>query len=454
MGWGMTLGERDRFQRNRPSDAARVLLVGNRAIQHALATRLAAESCRVEVYPGQPCGLYESVSASQVARADYDLVVIGSPRYFRDPVIEDLRRRGQAIFGPDLPSSLLETSKSHFKEFAASAGVPTPASRSFASYEDAAAYIAKVDGPYVIKADGPARGCGVSIAVTVDEALTDLHRKLRSPEGLYAADSVVVEDYVEGVEVAVNVFLDGETYLALPATRPHKRRDADNKGPHVAGMGSVTPLPLGERFARDLDVEVMKPTLKAMQERGHRFRGCLFINLMMNEEGLTVLEFNCRMGDPAMLVNLALLRSSVIDLLTATVEGRIAGFTPDYAPGAAVAVTLTDPGYPDSSEPLVARITVDPEEWLSGDGRRGLVLAGAERQADGRTYQVVNGVVASALGSGPNVALARRDAYALAARHPELHSRLDIGLDLSLPRRYVEQRDPRHVRPVEPADAK
>lgn len=389
----------------------------------------------MDVYPGQSVDVYNAVAAERVLETEYGLVVMGSARYFKDPVIAELKARGTPYFGPDAQSGRLETSKEYFKRFARAQGIKTPDSQSFSDFDEAVDYVRSTPGPYVIKADGPARGCGVAITHSLAQAEEDLHRKLRDRSSLYFAESVVIERFVEGFEVGVNIFLGDDSYMVLPPTKPHKRRDSGDSGPNVAGMGSCAPVTLNSLFYDELRDRIIGPTLAGLRQKGWTFRGCLFVNLMVTAHELIVLEFNCRMGDPAMLVDLVLLESRLIDLLEATAANRLSGTVPTFRQGVGVAVTLADPGYPDGGL-QTAMISVDPSEWLGAGNDSGLVLAGAERSGDPTQLTVTNGVVAVAVAVGPDFAAARSEAYRLADLVPDLHRRPDIGDAIDPPLRY------------------
>jgi phosphoribosylamine--glycine ligase len=414
----------------------RVLLVGNRAIQHALAVRLQHEGCVVDVYPGQRFGGYNSVDASDALDSDYDLIVMGSARYFDDPAIAQLRRRGIPFFGTDAEAGELETSKSVFKDFAAACGIPTPPHQCFTDPQTAMEHLRSSRAPYVVKADGPARGCGVAICQALAEAGQDLERKLTDRSSPYYSGAVVIEEYVPGFEIAVNVFMDDDSYVVLPETKPHKRRNSSDLGPNVAGMGSRAPIVLNEDFYADLRDRVMTPTLSGLRSRGWSFRGCLFVNLMLNEDGLVVLEFNCRVGDPAGLVDLLLLESSVTELLMATVENRLNEVSLTFKDGVGIAVTLVDHGYPDGPV-QVPSVSMDPSWWLNPGDESGLIIAGAESGQDAGAYTVTGGVVAAAVAVRPDFAAAQAEAHRIADLLPGLHRRSDIGDVVNPPARYV-----------------
>jgi phosphoribosylamine--glycine ligase len=426
----------------------KVLLVGNRAIQHALEVRLRYEGVDVHVYPGQRFGGYACVNAEQARDNSYDLIIIGSPRYINDPIIKTQAARGAKIFGPDSKSMELESSKDAFKRFSAAYGIPTPPSRTFTSYVEALDYVRTASPPFVIKADGPARGCGVSICESIEDAAADLDRKLRDKGSIYYCGKVLIEQYVAGFEVAINILVNASGYLALPPTRPHKRRNNGDTGQIVAGMGSFAPVKLNSVFYQELHSRVLLPTFRGMRAEGCMFAGCLFVNLMVNnEEGITVLEFNCRMGDPAMLTSLMLIRSRVSELLSATVEDRLAGFPIAMNHGVALAVTLVDHAYPDGMV-TKKRLLIPKQDWLAGDRSAGLAIAGVEQDNLGDGKFVVNsGVVACAVSHGASYPEAEATVYAIAARHSDLYFRTDVGTQVTPPTRY--QPPPKNERAVD-----
>lgn len=412
----------------------KILLVGNRSIQHLLSKKLELEGCKVDVYPGQKFGVYTCVASEQVLESDYDLIVMGSARYFDDPVIAELRGRGTPYFGPDSSAGQLETSKERFKVFADKYAIPTPDSITFTSYEAAMAHIDKLDPPYVIKADGPARGCGVTICHDKEEARQDLKKKLSDKTSLYYCGRVTIERFISGFEVAINVFIDGKDYVLFPPTKPHKRRNDGDSGPIVAGMGSIAPIRLSEVFYKEFEQKIIRPTIQGIAHEGWEFRGCLFVNLMVTDNEISVLEFNCRMGDPAMLVDLMLLEDGLSSLLSATVRGDLSSSKLAIRDGAAAAVTLIDKNYPEN--PTESYEFEVSEGLLFDDAsNRGLVIAGAERTGTGRA-RVNSGVVATAVAFGESYEDALDQATRLAQYMPRFHSRTDIGADLLLPAKY------------------
>lgn len=217
-------------------------------------------------------------------------------------------------------------------------------------------------------------------------------------------------------------------YVEIDATDAQKQL--------VAGMGSVAPVRLNRTFYDELDAAILRPTLTALRKEGWYFRGCLFINLMLTDRDMTVLEYNCRMGDPAMLVDLLLLRSSARELLLAVAENRLGGVASLFHDAIAVAVPLTDHGYPDDGL-TTKTVALDAEDWLDRGADAGVVIAGAGRTAAPPTLSVNNGVVACAIAMRPDLESARREAYRLARGVPGLLHRPDIGHSVRPPAKYA-----------------
>jgi phosphoribosylamine--glycine ligase len=414
----------------------KILLIGNRAIQHALELKLRYEGVEVYVYPGQQFGGYTCIGKEEAIRSYYDLIIIGSPRYIDDEVVTVQRDRGAKIFGADQKSVELESSKHAFKNFAEAHGIPTSRSQAFVDCAAALKYLERSSPPFVIKSNGPARGCGVSILHSIVEAEADINRKLCDRANLYYSGKVVIEDYVPGFEVALNILISPSGYLILPPTRPHKRLNNGDEGPLVAGMGSFAGVALNQLFYDELHSTVLEPAFRGMRNEGRLFSGCLFVNLMIGEAGVMVLEFNCRMGDPAMLTSLMLLRSSVSDLLLSTVEDGLARVSVALHQGVALAVTLVDPDYPDGSV-AKKRVRISERDLPTGSDNAWLTIAGAERdEFDPASLAVTNGVVACAVSRGKDCVAARAGAYAIAEHFPDLYCRTDIGTKVMPPKRY------------------
>ena len=233
----------------------------------------------------------------------------------------------------------------------------------------------------------------------------------------------------------MNVFIDGESFLVLPPTRPHKRRHEGDRGPMVAGMGSISPIRVNATFHAELGHQVVRPLIDGLRSQGAAFRGCMFLNLMLTESEIVVLECNCRMGDPAMLVNLALLESPLSALLHATTSGGLGDHHERIRNAYAVAVTIVHPAYPATGATAFT-LPIDRKGFWNGLSASGYVVAGGACDGTGTHLRLTDGVFATAVARGATVADARAEAYALARLFPTLATRADVATQLIPTNRY------------------
>jgi len=276
-------------------------------------------------------------------QAAVDLVVVGPELPLSRGVADALRRAGIPVFGPDAAAAHLEASKAFAKDVMASAGVPTAAHRTFDDARAAEDY-ARTRGRLVVKADGLAAGKGVVVAVSAEEAV----HAIRELSALGAAGSrLVLEEALEGEELSVIALADGERYVLLPPAQDHKRLLDSDLGPNTGGMGAVSPSPLLDgRGLEAVGETVIAPVLKEMARRGHPFTGALYAGLMLTPNGVRVLEFNARFGDPEAQVLVLQLAEDLLPLLYACARGALVPRALEVAPGASVGVVLASAGYP------------------------------------------------------------------------------------------------------------
>lgn len=332
----------------------RTLVVGTGGREHALALALARDPGVTEVHaaPGNPgiaavATLHDVDPMSPDAVADLaaglavDLVVVGPEAPLVAGVADAVRDRGIAVFGPSRAAAMLEGSKAFSKDVMAAAGVPTAGSRTCESADEVAAALDAFGAPYVVKDDALAAGKGV--VVTRDRAEAEAHAA--------SCGRVVIEEFLDGPEVSLFAICDGTTAHALQPAQDFKRIFDGGRGPNTGGMGSYTPLTWAQPDLADVVLEqVVRPTLAEMSRRGTPFVGCLYVGLALTAAGPRVIEFNVRFGDPDIQPVLALLESSLGELLHAAATGRLADVAePVFSDGAAVTVVLASAGYPESS---------------------------------------------------------------------------------------------------------
>jgi len=341
----------------------KILVIGSGGREHALAWRL-KQSPRIQkvlVAPGNGGTAREEGLENVAITAIPDLVafalqegiqitVVGPEAPLAAGVVDAFRAAGLKVFGPTQAAAQLESSKDFAKQFMARHHIPTAA---FATFTDAAAAHAYLDAqgaPIVIKADGLAAGKGVVVATTLDEAHAAVEMMLADNAFGDAGARVVIEECLFGEEASFIVMVDGEHVLPLATSQDHKRLLDGDQGPNTGGMGAYSPAPVvtPEIHARAMR-EVIRPVVAGMKAEGTPFTGFLYAGLMISPDGqIKVLEFNCRMGDPETQPIMMRLKSDLVTLLEAAVEGRLDQVEADWDRRFALGVVLAAAGYPDN----------------------------------------------------------------------------------------------------------
>ena len=340
----------------------KALVVGNGGREHALAWAL-LQSPNVEVIctPGNG-GTAEMKNCQNLSLAVDDfagitraveehgvsLVVVGPEVPLSLGIVDYLRQRNIAVFGPTKEGAQIESSKSWAKEIMTQANVPTAQSQSFTDAVAAKEYIQQVGAPIVVKADGLAAGKGVIVANTTEEAIAAVAELFGNSQG-----KLVIEEFLTGSEVSILAVTDGKTIRPLSPAQDHKRIGEGDTGKNTGGMGAYSPVPLvTEALMNRIEREILQPTLEALNKRGIDYRGVLYAGLMITPMGdPKVIEFNCRFGDPETQVVLPLLDTSLHEILVACVEQRLEQLPPfEYKAGSAVCVVAASGGYPDAYE--------------------------------------------------------------------------------------------------------
>lgn len=404
----------------------KVLVVGGGGREHALAWKL-AQSKRVEsviVAPGNagtalepgvrnvPVAADDVEGLLKLAREEHvGLTVVGPEAPLAAGIADRFWSAGQRCFGPRRQAAQLESSKNFAKEFMVRHGIPTAHHASFTELDKALAYIAKVGAPIVVKADGLAAGKGVVVAHSIEEAEQAVTGMLGEGSFGEAGACVVIEEFLQGEEASfiAMVGVDG-AILPLATSQDHKARDDGDRGPNTGGMGAYSPAPVvtDEIAARVMD-QVMQRVVDGMRQDGIRYSGFLYAGLMIAADGsLKVLEFNCRFGDPETQPILFRLRSDLLSLVEAALDGKLGGVKAEWDPRPAVGVVMAAGGYPekyrtgDEISGLPSTPSADTKVFHAGTGfdtSNRLVTRG------GRVLCVV--------GTGDTVTAARQAAYAL-----------------------------------------
>jgi phosphoribosylamine--glycine ligase len=339
----------------------KVLVIGNGGREHALAWKLAA-SPRVEhvyVAPGN-AGTAQDVENVDISPTDFArltkfaqqndvrLTVVGPEIPLTLGIVDAFNAAGLRIFGPTKAAAELEGSKVFCKNLLRHADVPTADYRVFRHGERAMTYLRdREDVPVVVKADGLAAGKGVIVCSGRAEAL-DAVERLSGDEFGTANSQIIIEERLDGQEISVLAVTDGQTIVTLPPIQDHKRAFDGDTGPNTGGMGAYSPAPVvTDEQLHWIEEHVLVPTIHAMKRARRPFRGLLYAGLMMTNQGPKVLEYNVRFGDPECQPLMMRLKSDLVDLLEATIEGRLEHLPPlEWDPRSAVCVVMASEGYP------------------------------------------------------------------------------------------------------------
>lgn len=342
---------------------AHVLVVGGGGRENALAWALARSSGveRVWVTPGNG-GTADLAGCSQLSIAEtdgdgllavcraeaIDLVVVGPEAPLAAGLADRLRAAGVPVFGPGADGARLEASKHWAKELMREAGVATAGYWPASSAAEALAVLEAQGRPLVVKADGLAAGKGVTVAETVEEARSAIEAIFAGQGGTAADAALVLEERTHGPEVSVFALCDGERLVLLPPAQDHKRIGEGDTGPNTGGMGAYAPAPLLDSAGlEEVRRQVLEPTLAAMRARGIDYRGVIYAGLMLTPNGPSVIEFNCRFGDPECETLMPLLGPELAQVLLACANGRLDTAPPlTIQPGCSACVIVAAAGYP------------------------------------------------------------------------------------------------------------
>lgn len=341
----------------------KILVIGSGGREHAIVWKL-AQSDRVEkIYaaPGNP-GIRNLAVCQPIAADDLnglkefalaekiDLTIVGPEVPLVSGIADVFRAAGLKVFGPDKAGAALEGSKKASKEFMVRYGIPTAAYGEYQSLEEATAHLDDFGYPVVIKADGLAAGKGVVIAENRGEAELAVREMMLEKKFGEAGDTVVIEEFLTGVEASVLCLVDGETIVPLESARDYKRALDNDKGLNTGGMGTCSPNPdYTAAIAEEVRGKVLEPFMRGINAEGYDYRGLVFIGIMMTPAGVKVLEFNVRFGDPETQSVLARLKSDLSVVLEAVCDRKLSEIDLQWSEDKAVTVVLASPGYPETS---------------------------------------------------------------------------------------------------------
>jgi phosphoribosylamine--glycine ligase len=421
-----------------------ILLLGSGGREHALAWKIKqSPKCeRLFVAPGN-AGTSLVAENVKMAVDDFetigkfcvqniiDLIVVGPEvplvKGIRDYFESQPELKGIPLVGPGKMGAQLEGSKDFSKQFMLRNGVPTAQAKTFYAHQltEAIEYLKTCKPPLVLKADGLAAGKGVIITSDLEEAQATMREMLEGKKFGDASAKVLVEEFLDGIELSVFVLTDGEDYVILPEAKDYKRIGDGDTGPNTGGMGSVSPVPFADAaFLKKVEDKVIKPTIAGLKNEKIPFKGFIFIGLMNVKGEPFVIEYNTRMGDPETQSVMARIESDFLELLCACAQGKLRGKKIEVNPEYALTIVLASDGYPDEYEK--GKVI----DGLAADTKALVFHAGTKTQNN--EVLTDGGRVLGITGRGKTLKEAQANAYAAAEKinWDGVYYRWDIGRDL------------------------
>lgn len=413
----------------------KILLVGSGGRESAIAFKIAQNEKVEKIYvaPGNGgTATYKKCENVNLTDIDellvfaknnkIDLTVVGPEEPLTNGIVDKFKSEGLKIFGPDKKGAELEGSKSFSKDFMKKYGVSTAEYEVFYDHKKAKEYLENCNYPIVIKADGLAAGKGVVICEEKKTALETIDLFMINDIFKGSGKKVVIEEFLEGIEASILSITDGKRIIPFLSAKDHKQIFDGNKGPNTGGMGVVCPNPyVTEEVLKDFYENIMDKTLIGIQKEEMDFKGIIFFGIMITKNGVKLLEYNVRMGDPETQSVLSLMKTDLLDLIEKAIEGKLDDVEVEWEEGYCVNVVLSSKGYPGKAE-TGYEINIDNEEISN------IFIAGAKLE-DGKLI-TTGGRVLSVVGKGKTLTEAKNNAYKIREKVNFFgaYCRSDIGI--------------------------
>ncbi|RJQ33170.1 phosphoribosylamine--glycine ligase [Candidatus Parcubacteria bacterium] len=414
-----------------------VLVVGSGSREHAIVWKLKQSKRLGKLYvaPGNPgtasiaenvpIGVMEFEKLADFAEENkIDLTIVGPDDPLGGGIVDVFKSRGLKVFGPSKAAAQIESSKTFAKQLMAEAGVPTAEFQVFKDYEKALNYVRTKGAPIVIKASGLALGKGVYVCKTIEEAEQGLKEIMLDKQFGNAGNEVVIEEFLDGQEVSIHAFCNGTEFILFPASQDHKQVGEGDTGPNTGGMGVIASVPwVTNEQLEKIGKTIVKPTLEALVAKGTPYQGVLYPGLKMASHGPKVLEFNARFGQPECEVYMRLLKTDLLDICEAIVDGKLPSNV-EWNSGHAANIILASDGYPGSYKKGLPITGIENAEQMEGI----VVFYAGTKEQNGQL--VTNGgrvLAVTATGNSLKEALDKAYAAAKKIHFEGKYLRRDIG---------------------------
>ena len=415
----------------------KILIVGSGGREHAIAWKI-SQNQKVEKIFAAPGNAYNKLikncenvninSSDEILnfakKENIDLTIVGSEELLVDGIVDKFEENNLKIFGPNKQAALLEGSKAFAKDFMEKYGVKTAKYKSFTDKDEAVKYLDEMSYPVVIKASGLAAGKGVVIAQNRKEAETTLEDMMVNKAFASAGDTVVIEEFLDGVEISVLSITDTNVILPFISAKDHKKISEKETGLNTGGMGVISPNPyVTDEVFEEFKKNIMEPTLKGIQNEGMDFEGVIFFGLMITKKGVYLLEYNMRLGDPETQAVLPLLETDMVEMIKSAFDKKLSEVKIEWKKQYSCCVVASAGGYPEKYN------KGDKISGLSDIGKNGeiLFICGAKKEND--DFVTSGGRVLNIVGFGKTLEEAREHAYSSMKKihFNNMYFRKDIG---------------------------